>query len=74
MGHTENGPFGNVIEEANAAQPAMVGFKKCGCCVAVDLDAHPGTLYEYNRKGYEVRMMPKSDAIALLKSSLCFHR
>lgn len=52
----------------------MVGFKKCGCCVAVDLDAHIGTKMEWKRKGYEIRMMPKQEAIALLKSSLCFHK
>jgi hypothetical protein len=64
----------NAIRNANVAQPAMVGFKQCGCCVAVDLDAHIGTKLEWKRKGYEIRMMPKPDAIALLKSSLCFHR
>jgi hypothetical protein len=65
---------GNVIEAANSAQPAMVGFKRCGCCVAVDLDAHLGTKMEWKRKGYEIRMMPRPEAIALLKSSLCFHK
>ena len=64
----------NAILEANADQPAMVGFRKCGCCVAVDLDAHIGTKMEWKRKGYEIRMMPKQEAIALLKSSLCFHK
>jgi hypothetical protein len=52
----------------------MVGFKRCGCCAAVDLDALPETVAEWKRKGYEIRMMPKLDAITLLKSSLCFHR
>jgi hypothetical protein len=62
------------IENANRAQPAMVGFKACGCCVAVDLDAHIGTKMEWKRKGYEIRMMPKADAIVLLQSSLCLHK
>lgn len=65
---------GQVITEASAAQPAMVGFKKCGCAVAVDLDAHIGTKLEWKRKGYEIRMMPKTDAISLLKSSFCMHK
>jgi hypothetical protein len=51
----------------------MVGFKRCGCCAAVDLDALPETVAEWKRKGYEIRMMPKRDAIALLKSSFCQH-
>jgi len=63
----------NVIESVNAAMPAMVGFKKCGCCVAVDLDAHADTFTKWKRKGYKIRMMPKADAIALLKSSFCMH-
>jgi hypothetical protein len=64
----------DAIENADKAQPAMVGFKQCGCCVAVDLDAHIGTKIEWKRKGYEIRMMPKSDAVALLKSSFCLHK
>lgn len=64
----------NAIENADKAQPAMVGFKTCGCAVAVDLDAHIGTKMEWKRKGYEIRMMPKADAVALLKSSFCLHR
>jgi hypothetical protein len=63
----------NPFELANAIQPAMVGFKRCGCCAAVDLDALPETVAEWKRKGYEIRMMPKRDAIALLKSSFCQH-
>lgn len=64
----------NAIENADKAQPAMVGFKKCGCAVAADLEAHIGTKMEWERKGYEIRMMAKSDAIALLKSSFCLHK
>jgi hypothetical protein len=63
----------NPFELANAIQPAMVGFKRCGCCAAVDLDALPETVAEWKRKGYEIRMMPKRDAIVLLKSSFCQH-
>ena len=51
----------------------MAGFKRCGCCVAVDLDALPTTVEEWKRKGYEIRMMTKKDAVALLKSSFCQH-
>lgn len=63
-----------VMADCSSAQPVLVGFKPCGCCVAVDLDSHPGTMLEYKRKGYISRMMPKKDAMALLKSSLCFHK
>ena len=63
----------NPFELANNIQPAMVGFKQCGCCVAVDLDALATTVDEWKRKGYEIRMMMKKDAIALLKSSFCQH-
>lgn len=63
----------NPIELANAIQPAMVGFRRCGCCAAVDLDAMPETVAEWKRKGYEIRMMTKKDAVALLKSSFCQH-
>lgn len=65
---------GNVISEADSKQPAMVGFKKCGCCAAVDLDASPDTVAEWKRKGYEIRMMPKSDATSLLRASWCLHK
>ena len=64
----------DAIENADKAQPAMVGFKKCECAVAVDLDAHIGTKTEWKRRGYEIRMMPKADAVALLKSSFCLHK
>ena len=64
----------NVIQGADSAQPSMVGFKRCGCCVAVDLDALATTVDEWKRKGYEIRMMMKKDAIALLKSSFCQHK
>ena len=63
----------NVIQGADSAQPSMVGFKRCGCCVAVDLDALATTVDEWKRKGYEIRMMMMEDAIALLKSSFCQH-
>ena len=63
----------NPFELANNIQPAMAGFKRCGCCVAVDLDALATTVDEWKRKGYEIRMMMKKDAIALLKSSFCQH-
>lgn len=63
----------NPFELANNIQPAMAGFKRCGCCVAVDLDALPTTVDEWKRKGYEIRMMTKKDAVALLKSSFCQH-
>jgi hypothetical protein len=62
------------FELANNIQPAMAGFKRCGCCVAVDLDALPETVAEWKRKGYETRMMPKADAVAMLKSSFCLHK
>ena len=63
----------NLFELANNIQPAMVGFKRCGCCVAVDLDALATTVDEWKRKGYEIRTMMKADAISLLKSSFCQH-
>ena len=64
----------NVIQGADSAQSSMVGFKQCGCCVAVDLDALATTVDEWKRKGYEIQMMPKADAISLLKSSFCLHK
>ena len=63
----------NPFELANNIQPAMAGFRRCGCCVAVDLDALATTVDEWKRKGYEIRMMMMEDAIALLKSSFCQH-
>ena len=63
----------NPFELANNIQPAMAGFRRCGCCVAVDLDALATTVDEWKRKGYEIRTMMKADAISLLKSSFCQH-
>jgi hypothetical protein len=62
------------FELANSIQPAVAGFKSCGCCVAVDLDAMPETIDEYRSRGYEIRLMPKKDAVAMLKASFCQHR
>ena len=52
---------------------ALVGFKTCGCAVAVDLDCSNSNAIELARRGYEVRTMPAVDAIALLKASNCMH-
>jgi len=52
---------------------ALVGFKSCGCAVAVDLDRSNSSAIEYVRRGYEIRTMPAADAIALLKASNCMH-
>jgi hypothetical protein len=52
---------------------AIVGFKKCGCAVAADLDCKPESAAEYLKRGYQIRTMTKSEAISMLKAAECFH-
>mgnify|MGYP006871753640 CR=1 FL=1 len=52
---------------------ALVGFKRCGCAVAVDLDCDPKSAVEYLKRGYEIRTMPIDDAKSMLSASNCFH-
>lgn len=52
---------------------ALVGFKPCGCAVAVDLDCLPESAAEYIKRGYSIRTMPQDAAISILKASNCMH-
>lgn len=65
---------GSAIVDSDAKQPAMVVFKKCGCCVAVDLDVGFSAVVAYQKKGYRCVVMQKYEAISILNSSFCLHR
>ena len=54
-------------------ETALVGFKKCGCCVAVDLDNSPKSAADFVKRGYTLRTMEPGAAISMLGASNCMH-